>query len=160
VKSNDPSRTYDPNALIGPAGYGSQGYIQQDGTRSYTTDFENDGSTPALNVTISEPLDPNLDWSTFQLGSFGFGSANVVIRAGLTQYQTTVAYQNEDGTSLNVKVALNFNVQTGLLTVTFTSLDPATGEAPPASSTASCRPTTRAASARATSSTPSSPRPA
>ena len=73
---------------------------------------------------------PNLDWSTFQLGSFGFGPINVTVPAGLTQYQTTVSYQNTDGTSLNVQVALNFNVQTGLLTVTFTSLDPLTGQAP------------------------------
>ncbi|MHB1787776.1 MAG: DUF7619 domain-containing protein, partial [Acidimicrobiales bacterium] len=39
-------------------------------------------------------------------------------------------YQNVDGSSLNVLVDLNFNVQTGLLTVTFTSLDPITGQAP------------------------------
>ena len=31
---------------------------------------------------------------------------------------------------MNVQVALDFNVQTGLLTVTFTSLDPLTGQAP------------------------------
>lgn len=49
---------------------------------------------------------------------------------GLTEYRTTVAYQNVGGSSLNVLVALNFNVQTGLLTVTFTSLDPLTGQAP------------------------------
>ena len=41
-----------------------------------------------------------------------------------------MAYQNTDGSSLNVQVALDFNVQTGLLTATFTSLDPLTGEAP------------------------------
>ena len=75
-------------------------------------------------------LDSNLNWSTFQLGSFGFGSVNVSIPAGLTQYQTTIAYQNSDGSSLNVAVALDFNVQTGLLKGTFTSLDPLTGQAP------------------------------
>jgi len=120
----------DPNALLGPGGFGAQNFIQPTGTLPYVTDFENDGNAAAQDVTVTEQLDPNLDWSTFQLGSFGFGSVNVTIPAGLTQFQTTVAYQNTDGSSLNVQVALDFNVQTGLLTVTFTSLDPSTGEAP------------------------------
>jgi uncharacterized repeat protein (TIGR01451 family) len=100
------------------------------GTWPYTVQFENDGTAAALAVTVTEQLDPNLDWSTFQLGSFGFGSVNVAVPAGLTQYQTTIAYQNADGTALNVKISLNFNVQTGLLTVTLASIDPATGQAP------------------------------
>ncbi len=79
---------------------------------------------------MSEQLDANLDWSTLQLGSFGFGPIKVAIPAGLTEYQTTVTYQNIDGTPLNVDVAIAFNVQTGLLTATFTSLDPSTGETP------------------------------
>jgi len=120
----------DPNALIGPAGYGTQGFIQPGGTWSYTVDFENDGSAAAQDVTVTEQLDPNLDWSTFQLGSFGFGPIDVAIPAGLTEYETTVGYQNTDGSSLNVQVSLNFNVATGLLTVAFVSLDPLTGQAP------------------------------
>jgi hypothetical protein len=92
--------------------------------------FENGGTAAALDVALTEQLDPTLDWSTLQLGSVGFGPVNLSIPVGLTQYQTSVSYQNTDGTPLNVQVALSFNVQTGLLTVTFTSLDPATGEAP------------------------------
>jgi RHS repeat-associated protein len=120
----------DPNALIGPSGFGTQDFIAPSGNWSYTVEFANDGTAPALDVRATEQLDPSLDWSTFQLGSFGFGPINVTVPAGLTQYQTTVAYQNTDGSSLNVRVALDFNVQTGLLTVTLTSLDPITGQAP------------------------------
>jgi hypothetical protein len=96
----------------------------------YTIDFENDGTAAAQDITVTEQLDPNIDWSTFLLGSFGFGPINVTIPAGLTQYQTTVSYQNSDGSSLNVQVSLDFNVQTGLLTVTFVSLDPLTNQTP------------------------------
>ena len=120
----------DPNALVGPAGYGTQSFIQSTGNLPYRIDFENDGSAAAQDVTVTEQLDPNLNWSTFQLGSLGFGPINVTIPGGLAQYETTVASQNTDGSSLNVQVALDFNVQTGLLTVTFTSLDPGTGQAP------------------------------
>ncbi len=120
----------DPNALVGPAGYGTPNFIADSGNLPYTVEFENDGNAAALAVTVTEQLAANLDWSTFQFGSFGFGPVNVTIPAGLTQYQTTVAYLNTDETPLNVLVAMAFNVQTGLLSVTFTSLDPATGEAP------------------------------
>ena len=120
----------DPNAIFGPSGYGTQGFLQPSGQWSYTVAFENDGSAAAQNITVTEQLDPNLDWSTFQLGSFGFGPVTVSIPAGLTQYQTSVGYQNSDGSPLDVAVALEFSVATGQLTVTFTSLDPATGETP------------------------------
>jgi RHS repeat-associated protein len=120
----------DPNELVGPTGFGTQQFIQLKSTLPYTVDFENDGSVAAQNVTVTEQMSSNLDWSTFQLGSFGFGPVTVNVPAGLTQYQTTIAYTNTDGTPLDVKVSLDFNVQTGLLTVTFVSLDPTTGQAP------------------------------
>ena len=120
----------DPNALIGPAGSGPQRYVETEAPLGYTVQFENDGTAAAQSVTVTEALDANLDWSTFELGSFGFGAVNVSTPAGLTQYQTTIAYQNTDSSSLNVQTSFDFNVQTGILTASFTSLDPATGEAP------------------------------
>jgi RHS repeat-associated protein/uncharacterized repeat protein (TIGR01451 family) len=120
----------DPNELIGPSGYGTAGFILPNGTLPYTIEFENDGDAAAQDVTVTEQLDSSLNWSTFQLGSFGFGNVNFVIPSSLTQYQTTVSYLNSDGSSLNVLVTLAFNVQTGLLTVNYVSLDPLTGQAP------------------------------
>jgi RHS repeat-associated protein/uncharacterized repeat protein (TIGR01451 family) len=128
--SSKGKNSIDPNALIGPAGIGPQHFIVPGGVWSYTIQFENYGSVAAQEVTITEQLDANLDWSTFQLGSFGFGPLSVPVPAGLTQYQTTVSYQNTDGSSLNVVVTLDCSVQTGLLTVTYISLDPLTGQAP------------------------------
>ncbi|HET6882120.1 MAG TPA: DUF4214 domain-containing protein, partial [Pirellulales bacterium] len=128
--NTDDQQSHDPNAMVGPAGYGTQEFVKPQGPLPYTVDFENDGSVAAQDVTVTQQLDPNLDWSTLQLGSFGFGPINVTVPAGLTQYQTTVSYHNVDGSALNVDVALNFNVQTGLLTATLASLDPATGLPP------------------------------
>jgi hypothetical protein len=59
--------------MIGPASFGTQGFIQDSGAGPYTIEFENDGSEAAQVVTVTEQLDANLDWSTFHLGSFGFG---------------------------------------------------------------------------------------
>jgi RHS repeat-associated protein len=119
---------HDPNALIGPAGYGTSGYILDSGVLPYTIDFENDGSAAAENVSVTEQVSSNLDWSTFQFGSFSFGPITRTVPAGLTQYQTTVPYQNADGTLLDVLVDLDFHVATGLLTATFTSIDPLSGQ--------------------------------
>ena len=127
IPNQDPA---DPNDLIGPTGFGAQAFVDATGPLGYTVQFENDGDAAAQDVTVTEQLDANLDWSTFQLGSFGFGAESVTIPAGLTQYQTTIAYQNTDGSALNVQVCFDFNEGTGLLSVTYTSLDPNTGEAP------------------------------
>ena len=122
--------SHDPNDLIGPSGYSAQGFIRPAGVWPYMIDFENVGSTSAQTVTVTQQLDMGLDWSTFQLGSFGFGTVDVAVPSGLTQYKTTVSYHNSEGTDLNVIVALDFNVDTGLLTASFTSIDPNTGLAP------------------------------
>jgi RHS repeat-associated protein len=121
---------HDPNALVGPGGFGAQSFLQPSGTWPYTIDFENDGSAAAQTVTVAQQLDTSLDWSTFQLGSFGFGPVNVTVPAGLSQYKTTVSYQNTGDTPLNVLVSVDFNAQTGVVTATFTSLDPRSGQAP------------------------------
>jgi uncharacterized repeat protein (TIGR01451 family) len=119
------------NTISGPQGAGTAEFIDDSSASlSYQIDFENTGTVPAQNVIVTEQLDPNLDWATFQLVSFSFGIINVSVPTGLTQYQTTVSYQNEDGSALNVVVAADFNVATGLLTWTFTSIDPTTGQAP------------------------------
>ena len=59
----------DPNSSIGPGGYGPQNFIAA--TTSilpYRINFENDPSAtaPAQQVVVTDQLDPNLDWSTFQ----------------------------------------------------------------------------------------------
>ncbi|HVX13045.1 MAG TPA: DUF4214 domain-containing protein [Pirellulales bacterium] len=124
--------SHDPNAVIGPSGYGTQQFIKPQGALPYTLDFENDGSVAAQDVTITQQLDSGLDWSSFQLGSFGFGPMNLSVPAGLTEYEATVSYHNADGSALNVDVEINFNVQVGLLTASFISIDPTSGQPPTA----------------------------
>ena len=59
----------DPNSLTGPAGYGSVNYVAANTIFPYQIDFENapTATAPAQRVDITDQLDPNLDWSTFQL---------------------------------------------------------------------------------------------
>ena len=119
--------------MDGPAGYGTQKFVADSASLPYQINFENDPSAtaPAQRVDISDPLDPNLDWSTFQLAAVGFGSTYITIPAGLQYYDTTVS-TTENGQTFNVVISLNLNPATGVFTASFQSIDPST-DLPPAS---------------------------
>ena len=58
----------------------------------YVIDFENepDVDLPAQVVTVSQQLDSSLDWSTFQLGDFGFGKIQVQVPPGRQSFHTRI----------------------------------------------------------------------
>jgi RHS repeat-associated protein len=120
----------DPNDIVGVSGYGSGGYIVPSQTLPYIIDFENESNAtaPAQVVEVTQQLSSNLNWNTFQLTSFGFGGLTFTIPAGLLAYSTVV--DDRTATGVYVDVAANFNVLTGLLTWTFTSIDPTTLDIP------------------------------
>jgi RHS repeat-associated protein len=124
--------SHDPNDLLGPPGFGPNHYTDATSSFNYTIEFENSATATAAaqEVLVTQKLNPNLDWTTFQFTSFNFGSSLNDVPAGLKHYQTTVSFHNPDGSPLNVRVTLDFNQQTGLLTATLDSIDPATGALP------------------------------
>ena len=120
----------DPNFLAGPAGTGAANDIPSGALLPYVVDFENEPNVdlPAQVVTVSEQIDPALDWSTFQLGSFGFGNIEIQVPPGLQSYKTRVDARSSVG--VYVDVDAEFNPSTGRLTWTFTSIDPTTLDVP------------------------------
>ena len=120
----------DPNFITGPAGYGSQGYLPLNATLPYEIGFENEASAnaPAQVVEVTQQLDSNLDWSTFQLGDFGFGGLDYSVPSGLTTYSTVIDARGTVG--VYVYLTAQFNDLTGVVSWTFTSLDPATLDVP------------------------------
>lgn len=126
-------RPADPNNLVGPAGFGTQSWVTPQQTLPYSIEFENDpkkANVAAQDVTVTTQLDPNLDWSTFELGSIQFGAITISVPAGLKSFSTSVDTTNVDGTPLQVNISASLDQQTGLVTWTFLSLDPATGLLP------------------------------
>jgi hypothetical protein len=81
----------DPNNIQGPSGFGPSGFVKPE-LFSYAIKFENkpDATAPAQTVVVTQQLDANLDWSTFQLGSFGFGDIVINVPSGQTSYSTRV----------------------------------------------------------------------
>ena len=126
----------DPNFLAGPSGFGAQNFVPDNAAFPYSIDFENQptASAPALGVTVSEQLDPSLDWSTFELGSIGFGNFVVNVPAGLQYYSTRVDATASLG--CYVDITADLNRMTGLVTCTFTTIDPVTLDEPVSDPTA------------------------
>ena len=122
----------DPNDKVGSLGAGTAHYLSGSGAPlRYTIEFENDptATASARDVSITDQLDPTkVDLSTFAFGPIGFGSTLVTPPPGQNQYATTVDLRPAN--DLLVQINASLNVSTGLLTYTFTSLDPATGQPP------------------------------
>jgi hypothetical protein len=130
-KTNQPPRSYDPNDIVGPGGYGAQYWISPDQTFHYTVRFENDAVkalAPAQYVRITQTLSTNLDLRTFRLGVMGFGTNLVDVSADRVFYQTQVNVTNDLGVVVDIVAGLD--LAKGEITWEFTSLDPATGDLP------------------------------
>jgi RHS repeat-associated protein len=126
----------DPNEITGPTGFGTQGFLPANTTLPYRIDFTNEANAtaPADVVTVTEQLDPSLDLTTFQLGDLGFGNTIIQVPAGLTSYSTTVNLPSTapgaGPNGLEVEINASLNHKTGLVTWTFTSIDPTTQDIP------------------------------
>ena len=123
----------DPNAMYGPTGYGAANFVTSFGnTFAYRITYENDGTAtaPAQSVGVTDNLDANLDWTTFQLTGIGFGDNTLTIPAGSQHFQTTVS-MTYNGQTFNVEIEAGIHSDTGQVYATFQSLDPNT-ELPPA----------------------------
>ena len=126
---------HDPNDMIGPSGFGPAGFVKGGTPLPYEVDFTNEANAdvPAVDVTITEPLDPNMNLSSFSLGSFGFARHVITPPSGLRSYSTTIDDTKVSG--LDVNVTANLDTTRRTVTWTFTSIDPATS-LPPTSATA------------------------
>ena len=65
----------DPNEIVGTAGLGEARYVERGDWLEYTIYFENktNATAAAQEVFIDLPMDPNLDWTTLELGEIAFG---------------------------------------------------------------------------------------
>jgi hypothetical protein len=118
----------DPNDIVGPAGVGNDHFVTDAETFPYTILFENkpEATAPAQEVAITHSLSSDLDWSTFELGSFGFSGRSFDIPSGRSYYRTRLDLVDELGFYLDVEAGIN--LQTGVASWTFRTIDPQTGD--------------------------------
>jgi len=119
----------DPNDKLIDVGVGSDRFIREDQWLGYTIRFENmsNATASAQLITITDPLDKNLDWNTFELGSMKFGHRAIEVPEGLTYFYRRVDLRPE-GNDLLVDVEAAIDRATGVASWTFSAIDPETGE--------------------------------
>ena len=119
--------SHDPNTMLGPAGSGSSNFVTDTGVLPYQIEFENASSAtaPAQSITITDQLDPNLNWSTFQLTDIRWGDTILSIPAGSQHYEATVP-TTYNGQTFDVLVEAGIHTATGQVYATFQSIDPNT----------------------------------
>ena len=116
----------DPNDKLG-----SRDTLSLHQAIPYSIRFENapTATAPAQDVVVSDPLNlATFDPNTLSLDAITFGSVRVLPPPGLSSYATTVDLR--PATNLLVNVAVVFDRVVGVLTWSFKSVDPATGQPP------------------------------
>ena len=117
----------DPNSILNPNGTGPMAYlVGADEVLSYTILFENlsTSGAPAQTVTVTQQLDPNLDWSTFQLGPITFAGEQYSV-----PLNDWADFPLANGAYYLV-VTTALDVQTGVVSWNFRTTDPETDEPP------------------------------
>ena len=124
----------DPNDKVGNTGVGPAQYVAGGQPTNYSIYFDNipTATAPAQKVVVIDQLDSSLvDLSTVSLGKISFVSK--LITPPTTPLSTIGTYStNVDlrpAQNLIVNIVAAFNQSTGVLTWTYTSLDPSTMQA-------------------------------
>jgi RHS repeat-associated protein len=117
----------DPNEKDGPAGYGPDRLVSRDALLPYRVEFENDSTAtaPAQIVTITDQLDANLDWTTFELTEVGFGDVKIAAPENSQHFETSVP-MTFDTVSFDIQIEAGIHLGTGEVYANFYSIDPAT----------------------------------
>ena len=121
-------------AVVGPAGIGTPRYVGASQPLSYRINFGNGvtATDPVKELLVVHELDLGLDSSTLELTGFGWGNIDVTVPAGLQSYSTRISTTNLDSSPLYVDVSIGLDRGSGVVSWSFRSVDPATGEVPDA----------------------------
>ncbi len=121
-------RSYDPNEIIGPRGYGLDKWVAGNANLAYTIMFENDpkfASAAAQRVVIEHQLDSDLNPASFRLGSFGFGKYFFEVPKDASFYTRRLDFRDSLGIFMDVLAGID--VERNRAFWIFESLDPRTG---------------------------------
>jgi RHS repeat-associated protein len=117
-----------PNTSINPDGFGIEHWLTAGTVIPYTIRFSNNaivGTAPVVTVTVTQALDPDLDFNTFELQDISFGTINIDVPPGAQTFSQRIDLLTTRGIFVDVNAGLD--PTTGIVTWTFTAIDPATG---------------------------------
>ena len=120
--------SYDPNEKVGIKGVGDKDFVVPSALMLYTVFFENDAekaNAPAQEVRITDTLDDAFDLSTFAFTAVKVGSLDIPVKE---LAEETIITDLRPDNNLLLRTKLKMDIDTRIITVVFTSLDPQTGE--------------------------------
>jgi hypothetical protein len=123
--------SFDPNDKSGSQGFGEARYVSGEEPLRYAVRFENmeTATAPAQIACIEDRLDlETIDLDSFSLGPISFGETVVRPPTGAQSFVTEVDLRPQN--DLLVRIVAHLDRNTGLLTWSFRSIDPATGDLP------------------------------
>jgi len=85
--------SFDPNEIVGPTGYGSDGYVGSEANMIYTVFFENKDSAtaPASEVLVTDTLDKTLfDLRTFSFNTFTISDSTYYVQSFANKFRILV----------------------------------------------------------------------
>jgi uncharacterized repeat protein (TIGR01451 family) len=124
-------RPIDPNDKVGPLGFGEQQFVTAQQNLFYRINFENlsTATAHAQRISVTDQLDPNLDWRTFRLSEVGLKQYHFQAPDNRAFFQQRVQLGPDLG-NLLADISAGIDLSTGTVTWTLTAIDPATGEQP------------------------------
>ena len=123
--------SYDPNEIIGPAGYDSVRWVSINDVLNYTILFEND---PEFATAAAQKVDvrfdfPNKAWMKgFGIGGYSFANMSFPVAKPSNAYQQRIDLRDSLGYYVDLIGGLDVARQQGFWT--FSTIDPETGYAP------------------------------
>ena len=120
----------DPNDIVGPASFGPESFISSKAPLAFIIEFENadTATAPAQDVIVTQQLDAGLDWNSFRLTGFGFDNLVYTLNGKNPFYTAQLDLTATKGYLLDVSAGVD--IATGIVTWTFNTIDPATGQKP------------------------------
>ena len=123
--------SYDPNEIIGPAGYDSVRWVSINDVLNYTILFEND---PEFATAAAQKVDVRFDFHNkawmkgFGIGGYSFANMSWTVVKPSNAYQQRIDLKDSLGYYVDMIAGLDVARQQGFWT--FTTIDPETGYAP------------------------------
>ena len=113
-KQDSSKKSWDPNEVSGPAGFGPNRLVRSGEWMDYTVYFENKEGfdvADAQEVTVTNPLNEWLDWSTFEVREVAF---NNHIDTGLSGVANGTHDKRLEGTDRYVRTTVSIDTDTGV----------------------------------------------
>ena len=126
------ANAFDPNEMIGPAGYGPANFLSTTERFAYRINFENleEATAPAQVVEIRNPLPDGLNVDSLEFTSVGFGDLLIPIPAEAQRFEHK-QWINVTGVEFNVNIELSVDYTAREVKARFSSVMPETLLPPP-----------------------------